>query len=223
MSFFGSRPASALNTLLIYAFLFYRQSWASDGVGAIRAFIFIVIGVYTWHVTEYVTHRWILHTLSYGAGVEKLLSVRQRNYIHGFHHSKPSRLDHSHLPMLLFDAIFVPLYMLVRCTFGASVADLMSVGGVGAYVLFELTHYVCHVDISNRTHWLNGWPAVKARVCAIQQFHLEHHRLPTKNYAFTSTFIDAWLGTLFVRKYPTTHEYVWKRLPLPFLMNFLVC
>jgi hypothetical protein len=122
----------------------------------------VAIGALVFFVSEYTTHRFMLHAPpSKNAFVLKL----QRR-LHYDHHVEPARLDLLFLPLwfaIPVAALTLAIYFAITRNAGTSAALLL--GSVLGLLWYEWVHYVAHIPYVPKTPF-GRW---------IKKYHLWHH------------------------------------------------
>ncbi|HTJ26882.1 MAG TPA: sterol desaturase family protein [Candidatus Limnocylindria bacterium] len=122
----------------------------------------VVVGALVFFVSEYTTHRFLLHARP----VRQPFVLGLQHRLHYDHHRDPSDLRLLFLP-LWFAVPVVVLYLAVAYAItrapGTSASALF--GAVVALLYYEWVHYVAHVPFVPRTRF-GRW---------IKKYHLLHH------------------------------------------------
>jgi hypothetical protein len=122
----------------------------------------IALGAVVFFISEYTTHRFLLH-----APPQKhpfILSLQHR--LHYDHHVEPAALELLFLPLwfaLPAAALTATLYALV--TRNLALTGALLLGSVLALLYYEWVHYVAHIPFEPRTPF-GRW---------IKKYHLWHH------------------------------------------------
>jgi 4-hydroxysphinganine ceramide fatty acyl 2-hydroxylase len=136
---------------------------------------FVVAGLYSWTLAEYLLHRYLYHVLP------SFLSEG-----HELHHRSPRALIG--VPWYLTTIAMVALHLLlIRVLNPASVGVVMASCWTG-YVFYCLIHHGSH-------HWnfRNRW------LRRMRRHHLIHHAHPDTNWGFTTSLWDHVFGTAYQR------------------------
>jgi Na+/melibiose symporter-like transporter len=163
MATFASFWRHGSNTVLLLAavvlvilFAAHTLAFAPVLIGA------IAIGALVFFVSEYTTHRFLLHAPpSKNAFVLKL-----QHRLHYDHHIDPVRLDLLFLPLWFAIPVAVltlAIYFAVTRNWSTSTALLL--GSVLGLLWYEWVHYVAHIPLVPKTPF-GRW---------IKKYHLWHH------------------------------------------------
>ena len=122
----------------------------------------VAIGALVFFVSEYTTHRFMLHALpSPNAFV---LGLQRR--LHYDHHVEPARLDLLFLPLwfaIPVATLTLAIYFAVTRNWTTSAALLL--GSIAGLLWYEWVHYVAHIPFVPKTPF-GRW---------IKKYHLWHH------------------------------------------------
>jgi hypothetical protein len=122
----------------------------------------VAIGALVFFVSEYTTHRFMLHAPpSKNAFVLKL-----QHRLHYDHHVEPARLDLLFLPLwfaIPVAALTLAIYFAITRNLSTSAALLL--GSVLGLLWYEWVHYVAHIPYVPKTPF-GRW---------IKKYHLWHH------------------------------------------------
>lgn len=158
-------------------------AWIAGPAGLAGWAAWAVVGVLTWPLQEYVTHRWILHAkpLPWEWG------VRMQRRLHYDHHVDPKRLDLLFAP--LWFTIPAPFfYVAIYMIFLPPPAALgLLFGNMATMVFYEWVHFVSHVPYQPRSAYFRR----------LKTLHTWHH-YKNEHYWFgvTESVMDRALGTL---------------------------
>ena len=122
----------------------------------------IVVGIVLFFLTEYSTHRYVLHA----PPAKSPFVARLQHRLHYDHHLEPTRLDLLFLPpWFLFPtlALFALAYFAITRSW-PTVAALVA-GNLIGLLYYEWVHYVAHIPYVPRTPY-GRW---------IKKYHLWHH------------------------------------------------
>jgi hypothetical protein len=125
---------------------------------------FVALGVLLFFMSEYTTHRFLLHARP--APWPFVLSMQRR--LHYDHHLEPARLDLLFLPpwaLVPALGLFVFAYALISHSLATTLALLL--GNLLGLVFYEWVHFVAHVPFRPLTPY-GRW---------IKKYHLRHHFL----------------------------------------------
>jgi 4-hydroxysphinganine ceramide fatty acyl 2-hydroxylase len=122
----------------------------------------VAIGVVLFFLTEYGTHRYVLHAPP--AKAPFVLKLQHR--LHYDHHVEPSRLDLLFLPWWALAPILVAFglaYFLITRSGGIALGLVL--GNLLGLLYYEWVHYVAHIPYQPRTPF-GRW---------MKKYHLWHH------------------------------------------------
>jgi hypothetical protein len=122
----------------------------------------ILIGALLFFLTEYSTHRFLLHA----PPMKNPSVLRMQHRLHYDHHVEPERLDLLFLPpWFLFPAlaIFVAVYFAIA--HNVAVVAALVLGNLLGLLYYEWVHYVAHIPYRPRTP-VGRW---------MKKYHLWHH------------------------------------------------
>ena len=124
-----------------------------------------------WSFTEYMFHRYLLHTIFYSH--------------HNKHHDYPNKKSIIHTPMLLVVLNWFLYVSLFQNILSIPVQTSYYIFFPMNYLAFEYTHLLSHSYVGNNNIILNA-----------KQYHRLHHFTPNTNYSFVTPFWDYLFGTL---------------------------
>ncbi|MCI5058640.1 MAG: sterol desaturase family protein [Flavobacteriales bacterium] len=162
--------------LAIYLSLMFYQN-----ISSLLMLIFIFIGVLTWSLFEYFTHRYLYHTNFKNKALRWFL---ESFHLYHHHHLKDYRVLNAGL-LLVY-----PMAILFTTTMFFIVSDLQLTGAFGLgmllyYYFYENIHYYIHYKTYK-----------KGYMSMIQKYHLYHHYFKwNKNYGNTTRIWDIVFGT----------------------------
>lgn len=157
--------------------------WVVGPPGLLAWAAWAAIGVATWPLHEYVTHRWILHAKP----LPWAWAVKIQRRLHYDHHVDPRQLD----------LLFAPLWFTIPAPFlyGAVYLALlppaaalgMLFGNMATMLFYEWTHFIAHVPYQPRSAYFRR----------LKTMHTWHH-YKNERYWFgvTESIMDRALGTL---------------------------
>jgi 4-hydroxysphinganine ceramide fatty acyl 2-hydroxylase len=163
MATFASFWRHGSNTVLLLAAVVLVTLFATRELAfAPVLFGAVAIGALVFFVSEYTTHRFMLHAPpSKNAFVLKL-----QHRLHYDHHVEPARLDLLFLPLwfaIPVAALTLAIYFAVTRNWSTSAALLL--GSVLGLLWYEWVHYVAHIAYVPKTPF-GRW---------IKKYHLWHH------------------------------------------------
>jgi hypothetical protein len=163
MSVFASFWRHGSNTVLLLLALALSALFAARALAFVPAsLIAVAIGVAVFFVSEYTTHRFMLH-----APPQKhpfVLKLQHR--LHYDHHVNPNELGLLFLPVwfvIPVAALTLAIYFAATRTWDTSAALLL--GSVLGLLWYEWVHYVAHIPFVPKTPF-GRW---------IKKYHLWHH------------------------------------------------
>jgi 4-hydroxysphinganine ceramide fatty acyl 2-hydroxylase len=122
----------------------------------------IVVGILAFALSEYTTHRFLLHATP----LSSPLLLRAQHRLHYDHHVTPDRLDLLFLPVwfaLPVLALFGGIYFAITQSLALTLSLLL--GSIVGVLYYEWAHYVAHIPFTPRT------PAGRY----MKKYHLLHH------------------------------------------------
>lgn len=155
--FFG-QPCNVVLLLLALAWG-AAGAWIAGPAGLAAWAAWTVVGVLTWPLQEYVTHRWILHAKPLPWG----WAQRMQRRLHYDHHVDPKRLDLLFAPLwftIPAPFLYAALYMLVL---PAPAALGLLFGNMATMVFYEWIHFVSHVPYTPRSAYFRRLKAMHTR------------------------------------------------------------
>jgi 4-hydroxysphinganine ceramide fatty acyl 2-hydroxylase len=141
------------------------------------------IGVFLYIVSEYLTHRFVLHMKP--PKHPYLLKLMKR--LHYDHHTYPNELEFLFLPLWYsFPQMVLISFITYIVSHQFAYALAMYAGLSMSLLYYEWTHYVAHRPIQPRTSW-GKW---------MKKIHIWHH-YKNENYWFgvTNPSLDVMFGT----------------------------
>jgi hypothetical protein len=143
--------------------------------------IYIVVGLLSWSLIEYLLHRFIFHH-----NAQTRLGRKLIYHAHMSHHENPEA--HSkHLASMLLSAPIALGYWLLSWTVTQSLAaaSYLFIGMSGGYFIYQWLHFYCHHRKS------------RVRVFRyLRRYHLlHHHQTPELRFGVTSPLFDVLFGT----------------------------
>ncbi|GIP22612.1 sterol desaturase family protein [Paenibacillus sp. J22TS3] len=137
-------------------------------------------GLLVFFITEYVSHRYILH-----GWLSRMMPKAHEG--HDKHHENPQDFEN----MLTPNTYNVPVHLLFWVIFCLALQSIhlgsaLMIGVALYHLLYEWVHYVSHRPITPRTRW-GKW---------MKKYHLLHHFKDEKYYfGVTNPALDMMLGT----------------------------
>lgn len=164
-----SVPAILYLPLILY--LFYRAFSHSQVSGWVY-FLFFLMGILTWSITEYFLHRFVFHFEA-----KSDFSKRCFYLFHGIHHDYPNDAKRLVMP----PAVSLPVaVLLILLLFGKPLGEAFGAGFGLGYLAYDLSHYFIHHH-SFRFAFFQR----------LKRYHLRHHfQDPKKAYGVSSPFWD---------------------------------
>lgn len=145
----------------------------------------ILIGMFTWTLTEYTLHRFVFH---YEPKSE--LGKRLHFIMHGVHHNYPNDSKRLVMPPSVSIPLAVLFYILFSIILGSTYVAPFFIGFLIGYLFYDLTHYAVHHFNMHSKFWLT-----------IKNHHMKHHyQDSTKGFGVSSPLWDIIIGT----NYPVT-------------------
>lgn len=142
---------------------------------------FVLLGLLSWSLTEYLMHRYLFHWEP-----KSRLGGHFVYLLHGVHHDCP----HDPLRLVMPPVVSLPLaalfYGLFHLLLGAPHVWPFFAGYVGGYLVYDMTHYAIH-----------HLPMRHGPALAVRNNHLRHHfRDDERNFGVSSPLWDYIFRTL---------------------------
>lgn len=174
--------------LFIYIPVIGSMTWrAFDiGIAPLYYFLYLVMGLAVWTITEYILHRFVFHfepTSNWGKRIHFIF--------HGVHHDYPKDARRLVMPPSASIPLAIGFYFLFSLLF-TNTTYLCSfyAGFIAGYLVYDMMHYAMH-------HY-NFKSALMKRV---KQHHMLHHyNDPTKGYGVSSSLWDEIFKSGFPKK-----------------------
>jgi sterol desaturase/sphingolipid hydroxylase (fatty acid hydroxylase superfamily) len=169
------------NTLLIATLAAFTLGFALRP--ATFSWLALAVGFLAFFITEYTTHRFLLHAAPQQAPFVRKLQDR----LHYDHHVTPERLDLLFLPpWFAVPAALAYFGVYLAITRSVALALALLFGSLLALFYYEWVHYVAHVPFQPVTPY-GRW---------IKKYHLLHH-FKNEHYWFgvTNPSMDVLIGT----------------------------
>jgi hypothetical protein len=148
------------NALLVAGIAALAIAWATGYL--VLAPLFIALGAVLFFLSEYGTHRFLLHAAP--SKLPFVLGLQHR--LHYDHHLEPERLDLLFLPpwfLIPALALFASAYWAISRS--VTITAALVFGNLLGLLFYEWVHYVAHVPFRPRTRY-GRW---------IKKYHLWHH------------------------------------------------
>ena len=151
------------NTLLLVLALGLAALFATHVLGfAAASFGAIAIGALVFFVSEYTTHRFMLHA----APQKNAFVLGLQHRLHYDHHVNPSELGLLFLPVwFVIPVASLTLALYLAATRNGSTSAALLLGSVLGLLWYEWVHYVAHIPFVPKTPF-GRW---------IKKYHLWHH------------------------------------------------
>lgn len=145
----------------------------------------ILIGMFTWTLTEYTLHRFVFHYEPKSDWGKRLHFI-----MHGVHHDYPNDSKRLVMPPSVSIPLAVLFYILFSAILGSTYVAPFFMGFLIGYLYYDLTHYAVHHFNMHSKFWLT-----------IKNHHMKHHyQDSTKGFGVSSPLWDIIIGT----NYPVT-------------------
>ena len=163
MSVFASFWRHGSNTVLLVIALAVVALFAAHVLAfAAPSLVAVAIGAAVFCVSEYTTHRFMLHA----PPQKNAFVLKLQHRLHYDHHVNPSELSLLFLPVwfvIPVASLTLAIYLAVTRNWGTSAALLL--GSVLGLLWYEWVHYVAHIPFVPKTPF-GRW---------IKKYHLWHH------------------------------------------------
>lgn len=159
----------------------YRGFFINE-VPILQGLGWILLGILSWTITEYVLHRFLFHFHPTSAFGKRIHFV-----FHGVHHDYPNDV----LRLVMPPAVSIPLAFLFYFTFyfliGGKVVPLFFVGFVMGYLFYDISHYALHHFNFRNKFWFQ-----------LKRHHMLHHYQDDEaGFGVSSKLWDLVFGTDF--------------------------
>jgi 4-hydroxysphinganine ceramide fatty acyl 2-hydroxylase len=163
MATFASFWRHGSNLLLLVVALALAALFAAHALSFVAlSFGAVALGALVFFVSEYTTHRFMLHA----PPQRSAFLLRLQHRLHYDHHVNPNELSLLFLPIwfaLPVTALTLAIYLGVTRSWSISAALLL--GSVLGLLWYEWVHYVAHIPLVPKTRF-GRW---------IKKYHLWHH------------------------------------------------
>ncbi|HEX8500983.1 MAG TPA: sterol desaturase family protein [Pyrinomonadaceae bacterium] len=159
------------------------RSGASTPAGAAALF---VVGLLTWGLYEYVTHRWVLHREPKAEGFNL-----PGNLTHLRHHAEPDSLQRLNVQLSESVPVCVVYFLAAWALAGSwQAATHLYTGLIAGYFFYEYLDFQAHHGTS------------RGRLTRyFRKYHLQHHHHDaTVRFGVTSPLFDYLFGTFHIEK-----------------------
>jgi sterol desaturase/sphingolipid hydroxylase (fatty acid hydroxylase superfamily) len=174
--------------LFIYIPVIGFMTWRAfdNGIAPLYYFLYLVMGLAAWTITEYILHRFVFHfepTSNWGK--------RMHFIFHGVHHDYPKDARRLVMPPSASIPLAIGFYFLFSLLFtNKTYLCSLYAGFIAGYLVYDMMHYAMH-------HY-NFKSALMKRV---KQHHMLHHyNDPTKGYGVSSSLWDEIFKSGFPKK-----------------------
>jgi sterol desaturase/sphingolipid hydroxylase (fatty acid hydroxylase superfamily) len=168
----------------VVVFVLLRSALRHD-VAPLSIAALVVLGMFTWTLTEYFLHKYVFHWTN-----DSPFGKRIHFLVHGVHHDYPSDKDRLVMPLLLSVPLGVLFYGLFAFVFGRTIGDPLFAGMVVGYLFYDGTHYYVHHFVPT-TRWGKF----------LRRHHMTHHFADHDGgFGVSSPLWDLMFHTMPVRK-----------------------
>ncbi len=182
LSYFTSTNPKMVGFKLIPFILFLGYFISQQKVIKITVYgLSFIIGILTWSLFEYVTHRWVYHIQYKNKQLKWLIDSF---HLHHHHHLQDYEVLNAgfFITIPVFFTFWISGWLLTANT---GIASMFCFGILVYYFFYENVHYYIHYK-EFKTGYMKH----------IQQYHLYHHYNKwNKNYGNTTTIWDRLFGT----------------------------
>ena len=160
----------------------YYLGFTGEGMNILPFFMWLVGGIITWTITEYVLHRYIFHyhpTSEFGKKIHFIF--------HGIHHDYPR----DRLRLVMPPSVSLPLatgfFFLFRALIEGPQLYVFFGAFLTGYLIYDMFHYaIHHLEVKGKL-----WNTLKTH-------HLKHHyNDPEKGFGVSSPIWDVIVGSNF--------------------------
>ncbi len=181
LSWFASKNPLLVFVKIIPLIALYSYGATLKATLSLGSLGFFILGIFIWSLFEYITHRWVYHTIFKNNSLQWFLEAF---HLHHHHNMKDYRVLNAGLlliyPLALF---FSGLVFLI--TNSIPLASFFGLGNLCYYFFYENVHYYIHYKVYT-----------KGYMQLIQKYHLYHHYNKwNKNYGNTISLWDRIFNT----------------------------
>jgi sterol desaturase/sphingolipid hydroxylase (fatty acid hydroxylase superfamily) len=145
-------------------------------------FLYSLIGIAIWSLTEYLLHRFLFHYVPPGK-----FGARIHFIFHGVHHDYPNDTKRLVMPPSVSIPLAVLFFFLFQAIFGNLLVAPFFVGFLIGYLFYDIGHYAIHHFNMHNRFWL-----------MIKNHHMRHHYQDgSKGFGVSSPFWDVIFRTVF--------------------------
>jgi len=145
-------------------------------------FLYSLIGIAIWSLTEYLLHRFLFHYVPPGK-----FGARIHFIFHGVHHDYPNDTKRLVMPPSVSIPLAVLFFFLFQAIFGKLLVVPFFVGFLIGYLFYDIGHYAIHHFNMHNRFWL-----------MIKNHHMRHHYQDgSKGFGVSSPFWDVIFRTVF--------------------------
>jgi sterol desaturase/sphingolipid hydroxylase (fatty acid hydroxylase superfamily) len=145
-------------------------------------FLYSLIGIAIWSLTEYLLHRFLFHYVPPGT-----FGARIHFIFHGVHHDYPNDTKRLVMPPSVSIPLAVLFFFLFQAIFGNLLVAPFFVGFLIGYLFYDIGHYAIHHFNMHNRFWL-----------MIKNHHMRHHYQDgSKGFGVSSPFWDVIFRTVF--------------------------
>jgi sterol desaturase/sphingolipid hydroxylase (fatty acid hydroxylase superfamily) len=174
--------------LFIYVPVIVYMSYQSitQGIGIAIYFLYLLLGLAFWTITEYLLHRYIFHFVP-----KSKWGLRLHFIFHGVHHDYPKDAKRLVMPPSASIPLATGFYFLFTMFFHNKLTLFAFYSGfIAGYLVYDMLHYAMH------------HANFKSQVLQkVKQHHMLHHYSDsTKGYGVSSSLWDIILKSGFSKK-----------------------
>jgi len=138
-------------------------------------FLFIVIGIAIWSLTEYLLHRFVFHYVPSGKFGAKMHFI-----FHGVHHDYPNDTKRLVMPPSVSIPLATLFFFLFQAIYGEVLVAPFFVGFITGYLFYDIGHYAVHHFNMHSKFWL-----------MVKNHHMRHHYQDgSKGFGVSTPFWD---------------------------------
>ncbi|XP_035273003.1 fatty acid 2-hydroxylase-like [Anguilla rostrata] len=147
-------------------------------------FLFLM-GMFLWTFMEYCIHRFVFHMRP---PAHSYYLITLHFLLHGQHHKSPFDRSRLVFPPGLASPLIGGCYLLFSAIFPEGVSLCLFAGGLGGYVVYDLTHYYLHY----------GCPQKGSYMYKLKAYHVKHHfKHQRAGFGITTSLWDHPFNTAF--------------------------
>lgn len=181
LSWFASKNPFFVFLKIAPLLIIYSYGTTLNTMGFITAIVFFILGLFSWSLFEYCTHRWMYHTVFKNKYLNWFFEAF---HLHHHHDMKDCNVLNAGILLIYPITLFFSgsIFILTK---SIPLASFFGLGTLCYYYFYENVHYYIHYRVYT-----------KGYMHSIQKYHLYHHYQKwDKNYGNTVTVWDRVFNT----------------------------